>query len=147
MSLSSNITATERVAFERLLTMADVDCRRGPGRSVLRYARALSSDLGGDLSIAQQMLVQRASLLAVLCGHTEAAIMLGRPISVGDYLQMTSTLRRLLTTLSPSLQRVPRDVTPEPLEIRREDLARKLAERGLPAIVFGVDTPVLDSKS
>jgi hypothetical protein len=51
---------------------------------------------------AQMMLVQRASLLAVLCGHTEAAIMLGRPVSVDDYLQMTSTLRRLLTTLSPS---------------------------------------------
>jgi hypothetical protein len=120
MSLPSDITATERVAFERLLTMADVDCRKGPGRSVLRYARALSSDLGRDLSVAQMMLVQRASLLAVLCGHTEAAIMLGRPVSVGDYLQMTSTLRRLLTTLSPSLRRVPKDITPDPLVYARE---------------------------
>lgn len=120
MSLPNDITATERAAFERLLTMADVDCRKGPGRSVLRYARALSSDLGRDLSVAQMMLVQRASLLAVLCGHTEAAIMLGRPVSVGDYLQMTSTLRRLLTTLSPSLRRVPKDITPDPLDYARE---------------------------
>ena len=120
MSLPNDITATERAAFERLLTMADVDCRKGPGRSVLRYARALSSDLGRDLSVAQMMLVQRASLLAVLCGHTEAAIMLGRPVSVGDYLQMTSTLRRLLTTLSPSLRRVPKDITPDPLDYAAE---------------------------
>jgi hypothetical protein len=120
MSLPSDITATERVAFERLLTMADVDCRKGPGRSVLRYARALSSDLGGDLSIAQQMLVQRASLLAMLCGHAEAEILLGMPVSVSDYLQMASTLRRLLTTLSPSLKRIPRDITPDPLDYARE---------------------------
>jgi hypothetical protein len=119
MSLPSDITATERVAFERLLTMADVDCRKGPGRSVLRYARALSSDLGGDLSIAQQMLVQRASLLAMLCGHAEAEILLGMPVSVSDYLQMASTLRRLLTTLSPSLKRIPHDITPDPLDYAR----------------------------
>ena len=120
MPLPNDITATERTAFERLLTISDVDCRRGPGRSVLRYARALSSDLGNDLSVAQQMLVQRASLLAMLCGHTEAEILLGRPVSIGDYVSMASTLRRLLTTLSPSLKRAPKDITPDPLDYARD---------------------------
>jgi hypothetical protein len=118
--MSNDLTATERLAFDRLLSLADVDCRRSPGRSLLRYARALASDLGGDLSVSQQMLVQRASLLAMLCGHTEAEILLGRPVSIGDYVQMASTLRRLLTTLSPSLRRVPRDITPDPLDYARE---------------------------
>jgi hypothetical protein len=118
--MSNDLTATERLAFDRLLTLADVDCRRSPGRSLLRYARALASDLGGDLSVSQQMLVQRASLLAMLCGHTEAEILLGRPVSMGDYINMASTLRRLLTTLSPNLRRVPKDITPDPLDYARE---------------------------
>lgn len=118
--MASDITVTERVAFEQLLTLADVDLRKGPGRAVLRTARALSSDLGHDLSVAQQMLVQRAALLSLLCGHSEAAIMLGRPVSIGDYVSMVSTLRRLLTTLSPNLRRVPKDITPDPLDYARE---------------------------
>ena len=67
------------------------------------------------------MLVQRASLLALLCGHTEAQIMLGHPVSVSDYLQMASTLRRLLTTLSPSLKRLPKDITPTLADILNEE--------------------------
>jgi hypothetical protein len=69
-----------------LLTLADTDLRKGPGRALLRSARALASDLGGDLSVGQQMLVQTASLLALLCQHTEAEILLGQPVSIADYL-------------------------------------------------------------
>ena len=38
---------------------------------MLRCARALASDLGHDLSVAQQMLVQRASLLESNREHRE----------------------------------------------------------------------------
>jgi hypothetical protein len=31
------------------------------------------------------------------------------------------------------------------VEIRREDLARRLAERGLPPMVFGIDVPTLEA--
>jgi hypothetical protein len=118
--MPNDVTATERTAFDQLLTLANVDCRKAPVRAMLRHARALASDLGNDLSVGQQMLVQRAALLAMLCGHTEAEILLGRPVSINDYLQMTSTLRRLLTTLSPNLRRVPKDITPDPLDYARE---------------------------
>jgi hypothetical protein len=121
MPSPSDITPTERVAFQQLLTMADVDCRGGPGRSMLRCARALAADLGNDLSVSQRMLVQRASLLSMLCGHAEASFLLGRQdVPLGDYVSMASTLRRILTTLSPSLKRVPRDITPDPLDYARE---------------------------
>jgi hypothetical protein len=110
--MANDVTVTERTAFDRLLTLADVDCRKGPGRWVRHQARALASDLGGDLSTAQMMLVQRCALLAALCSHSEAAILLGDPVSLPDYLSMASTLRRLLTTLQPNLKRIPRDVTP-----------------------------------
>jgi hypothetical protein len=119
--MPNDVTATERVAFQQLLTMADVDCRRGPGRSMLRCARALASDLGNDLSVSQQMLVQRASLLALLCRDSEAKILLGMPVSLPDYVSMASTLRRLLTTLSPNLKRVPRDITPSLADIIKQD--------------------------
>jgi hypothetical protein len=111
MPSPNDITPTERVAFQQLLTLADVDCRSGPGRSMLRCARALAADLGNDLSVSQRMLVQRSALLSLLCQDSEAKILLGMPVSLPDYVSMTATLRRLLTTLSPNLKRVPRDVS------------------------------------
>ena len=55
------------------------------------------------------MLVQRAAMLEALCAHTEAAILLGKDVSLPDYLAMISTQRRLLQTLG--LKRVPKDIT------------------------------------
>jgi hypothetical protein len=116
--MANDVTPTERQAFDRLLTLANIDCRSNPGRVVHGYARALTSDLGGDanLSTAQQMLVQRCSLLAALCTHTEATLLLGRAVNMRDYIDMASTLRRLLTTLSPNLRRVPKNITPSVAE-------------------------------
>ena len=78
--------------------------------------RALAQDLASDLSTAQRMLVMRVALLEALCTHTEAAILLGQEVSLGDYLQMANTQRRLLQTLG--LKRVPKDITPDPLHVR-----------------------------
>lgn len=116
--MANDVTVTERVALDRLLTMADVDCRKGPGRRVRSLVRALARDLADDLSTAQRMLVMRVALLEALCTHTEAAILLGQEVSLGDYLQMANTQRRLLQTLG--LKRVPKDITPDPLDYARE---------------------------
>jgi hypothetical protein len=116
--MANDVTVTERVALDRLLTMADVDCRKGPGRRVRSLVRALAQDLAGDLSTAQRMLVMRVALLEALCTHTEAAILLGQEVSLGDYLQMANTQRRLLQTLG--LKRVPKDITPDPLDYARD---------------------------
>jgi hypothetical protein len=57
-------------------------------------------------------------MLEALCTHTEAAILLGQDVSLSDYLSMISTQRRLLQTLG--LKRVPKDITPDPLDYARE---------------------------
>jgi|SRR5271166_3566623 len=93
-----------------LLSLKDVDCRRGPTRVLLARARRLTRDLGGDLSEAQQELVKRASVLATLLEHHEAQLLLGVDVSVGDYLELLNAQRRLLVTLG--LKRQLKDVTP-----------------------------------
>jgi hypothetical protein len=116
--MANDVTVTERVALDRLLTMADVDCRKGPGRRVRSLVRALTQDLAGDLSVAQRLLVMRVALLEALCVHSEACILLGMEVSLPDYLQMANTQRRLLQTLG--LKRVPKDITPDPLQYAHE---------------------------
>jgi hypothetical protein len=116
--MANDVTVTESVALDRLLTWADIDCRKGPGRRVRSLVRALTQDLAGDLSTAQRMLVMRVALLEALCTHSEACILLGQEVSLGDYLQMANTQRRLLQTLG--IKRVPKDITPDPLDYARE---------------------------
>jgi hypothetical protein len=111
---NNDVTVTERTGLDRLLTLADVDGRTGPGRRVRAIVRALAHDLADDLSTAQRMLVMRVALLDALCEHTEASILLGQEVSVSDYLMMASTQRRLLQTLYPGrLLRIPKDITPD----------------------------------
>jgi hypothetical protein len=96
-----------------------------------RYARQLARDLGNDLSTAQQILVARAAFLAALCTHVEATILLGiKAAPLSDYLTMTTTLRRTLQALSPSLKRIPKDVSlVEYLtQVDRDDKAQEAAE-------------------
>jgi hypothetical protein len=119
--MPQEITATEQqfTAGFRLLTMADVDARKNrSARQVRAAARALSSDLGDDLPVAQRMLVQRCAVLAALCSHSEATLLNGGTVSIPDYVSMTATLSRLLRTLG--LKRVPREVIPDPLTYARE---------------------------
>src|ERR1700730_14130229 len=98
--------------------MSDVDARGGVPRKLRALVRALARDLGEDLPLAQTMLVQRVAILEALCIHSEAALLLGQDVSLNDYLQMVSTQRRLLQTLG--LNRMPKDITPDPLEYARE---------------------------
>jgi hypothetical protein len=96
--------------LEHLLSLDDVDARKGPTRRVRAYARRLATDLGGadTLSTAQQQLIQRASMLAAICEHTETCLLLGRQdVSIGDYLAAISVQKRLLEALG--LERKPRD--------------------------------------
>jgi hypothetical protein len=102
----------------RLLSFADLDARTAPFRKVNVLARRLASDLGNDLSTAQQALVLRAATLITLCEHSEVCLLTGREASLVDYLNAANTLKRLLATLS--LRRVPKDVTPDPLDYAAE---------------------------
>ena len=82
------------------------------GRSVIarRYRdilAQLTSDIGGDPSEAQSIIIRRATQLAVWCEQAEAAS--GKPLNIGEYATATNTLRRLLLDLG--LERRMRDIT------------------------------------
>ena len=114
-----------KAALTLLLSYRDLDCRRaGAARRVRTYARRLERDLGGDLSVQQQQLVARASMLAVLCEHTETSLLLGHPASIADYLAAVSVQKQLLAALG--LRRVPRDITPtldQYLDLQQQEAA------------------------
>lgn len=98
------------------------------GRSVVfrRYREiltSLSSDLGGDLSEAQQQIARRAASLAIWCEQQDKEAANGATIDIATYTTASNSLRRLLETLG--LKRVPRNVTPTIAEYA----ARKAAEK------------------
>ena len=85
------------------------------GRSVIarRYRdilAQLTSDIGGDPSEAQSIIIRRATQLAVWCEQAEAEAAGGKSLNIGEYATATNTLRRLLLDLG--LERRMRDITP-----------------------------------
>jgi hypothetical protein len=121
------VTETERrfsVGFTKLLCERDLDARRGPVRRVRELFRALSREVAPDdnLTIAQRLLLQRTAVLASLCSHLEASMLLGQSeLPVGDYIAMTATMRRLLTTVTDQrLKRQMKDISPSLADIVRE---------------------------
>jgi hypothetical protein len=116
--MSTEITPTERLfvpGFGKLLTMKDVNGRAGVPRKIYKTARTLASDLGGDLSAAQAMMVTRVAMLEALCVHCEAGILTGRQnVPLNDYVNMIAAQTRLLRVLG--VKRVPKDVTPSVAE-------------------------------
>jgi hypothetical protein len=120
--MAPDVTPTEQrfvAGFGQLLSQADVDARGGIPRKVRALVRSLANDLGSDLPLAQRMLVQRTAMIEVLCEHCETAILLGQrqDIALADYISLTATQARILKMLG--LRRVPKDVTPDPLEYAR----------------------------
>jgi hypothetical protein len=116
--MSTDVTPVERQfvpGFGELLTARDVDYRKGAPRQINAVTRALTSDLGGDLSVAQRLLVQRTAVLQALLEHAEAGFLTGRPhVALGDYVSMVAAQTRILRVLGT--KRVPKDVTPSVAE-------------------------------
>jgi hypothetical protein len=88
------------------------------GRSVLarRYRDILEqliSDIGGDPSEAQSLILRRSATLAVWCEMAEAEMAQGKELDIVSFTTATNALRRLLADIG--LQRRSRDVTPDPL--------------------------------
>lgn len=103
--------------FRRLLALTDIDCRRVPVRKMRAIASRLTRDMGNDPSEAQRQLIQRAATLGALLEDTEARLLLGQDVSLGDFLSAVSVQKQLLLALG--LRRVPIDVT-DPLTYARE---------------------------
>jgi hypothetical protein len=99
-----------RHGWIRFLTLKDLDARSRAASFTRNLASALESDLGGDPSIGQKQLVQRAAILSAICEDFETRHLLGEPIELVDYLTTTNVLRRVLATLG--LERKAREVGP-----------------------------------
>ncbi|MEL7688928.1 hypothetical protein AAG596_15725 [Citromicrobium bathyomarinum] len=70
----------------------------------------IESDLGGDLSEAQQHLVARAATLAIWAEAREVELAEGKDFDASQYATIANAQRRLLADLG--LERRMRDVTP-----------------------------------
>jgi hypothetical protein len=60
----------------------------------------------------------RAAMLSILLEDQECRALLGQKIAIGDYTNMIAVQKQLLQALG--LHRVPRDVTPDPLDYASE---------------------------
>jgi hypothetical protein len=102
--------ARSRVSNGKDLFLDGVDGRSVIARRYRDILSQLTSDIGGDPSEAQSIIIRRATQLAVWCEQAEAEAAGGKPLNIGEYATATNTLRRLLLDLG--LERRMRDVTP-----------------------------------
>lgn len=87
-----------------------VDGRTALARRYRDLCAALASDLGGQPTVAQAMLIRRAAGLAVQCETMERSLAAGGAVHEDKYTKLVNTLGRVLGMLG--LQRVARDAGP-----------------------------------
>lgn len=88
----------------------EVDGRTLPARRYKAVCADLASDMGGDPSAGQWLLIARCAGLTVQAEQLEAQIVRGEAVDVGVYSKLVNSLARVLGQLG--LQRRARDVTP-----------------------------------
>ena len=96
----------------RLLSFDTLDGRTRVAVRVKAMERQLESDLGGDLTKAQQALVRRASVLDAILEDTETKWAVGEELPLSDYLAATNVLRRVLASLGIERRSKPVDGLP-----------------------------------
>jgi hypothetical protein len=102
--------ARSRVSNGKDLFLDGVDGRSVLARRYRDILAQLTSDIGGDPSEAQSIIIRRATQLAVWCEQADAAAAGGKPLNIVEYATATNTLRRLLLDLG--LERRMKDITP-----------------------------------
>src|SRR5689334_15340753 len=105
--------------------LVDIDGRSAWMRRYRDLVQLHIDDLGGDdmVSESERRLVRRAAMLTLQCEKLDArfAASCDDAAKSGElelYQRTSNSLRRLLETLG--LKRVPKDVTPTPLEYARQ---------------------------
>jgi hypothetical protein len=95
------------------------------GRSIIarRYrdiASAIVVDQGGadQCSESRKQLIRRFAAAAVLAEQLESRLVKGEQIDITEHATLSSTLVRLAQRIG--IDRVPRDITPDPLAYARE---------------------------
>lgn len=92
------------------IVLPGLDGRSHQARRFKEILAALSADLGGGLTEAQQAIAARAATLAIWCEAAESDFANGQPFDVATYATSANAMRRLLADLG--LERRARDVTP-----------------------------------
>lgn len=87
-----------------------VDARTAPAKRFRAICQALISDLGGQPSTAQTILVHSAATLTVQSEIIQHGLLTGESVDVDKLTKLVNTLGRVLGQLG--LQRLSRDVTP-----------------------------------
>lgn len=105
----------------RLRSIDNLDQRTHAARRARELVAELERDLGGDLTTARRELVKRAAMLGAIIEDHEVRWLRREPADLGTYGTLVDRQRRILETLG--LDRVARDITPDPL-----DYARQVAE-------------------
>ncbi|MGB3445203.1 MAG: hypothetical protein WBA48_00715 [Xanthobacteraceae bacterium] len=108
---SADATPRTRAGKVRLRTLSDIDARTAAYRRFKNLVAGYSVDLGGDLSTAQQAIIQRAVSLQLWCEDAEAGYAGTGDLDIATFTTATNALRRLLADIG--LERRARDVTPD----------------------------------
>lgn len=89
----------------------EVDGRTIPARRYKAVCLELASDVGGDPTTGQWLLIQRAAGLTVQCELLDQHIASGQAVDPDTYARLTGSLIRTLTTLGirRSAREVPDD--------------------------------------
>jgi hypothetical protein len=87
-----------------------VDARTAPAKRFHALCHALVSDLGGQPTAAQAILIRSAATLTVQCEVIEHGLLTSGSVDVDKLTKLVNTLGRVLGQLG--LQRQARDVTP-----------------------------------
>ncbi len=104
----------------RLRSLDDLDNRTAAARRARELVADLESDLGGgeSLTVGMRELVKRAAMLGAIIEDHEVRWLQREPADLSLYGTLVDRQRRVLETLG--LDRVARDITPNPLDYARQ---------------------------
>jgi hypothetical protein len=108
--LSDETTLAPHIPSTLVIGGKEVDGRTLPARRYRSVCSQIASDLGGDPSAGQWLIINRAAGLTVQCELLDQAMLTGEPVDVAQYTTLTNSLVRTLKTLG--LERRAKDVTP-----------------------------------
>jgi hypothetical protein len=108
--LSAETTALPPIPSTLVIGGKEVDGRTLPARRYRAVCSEIASDLGGDPSAGQWLIINRAAGLTVQCELLDAAILTGEAVDIASYTTLTNSLVRTLKTLG--LERRAKDVSP-----------------------------------
>ena len=100
--------------------LPDIDGRSAMARRFKDIANAILTDQGGadQCSESRLQLVRRFAAAAVLAEQMESRLANGEQIDVAEHAVLCSTLVRIAQRIG--INRVPKNITPDPLEYARE---------------------------